>query len=365
MPNIRRNIALSRDRLIEPLTQFLNSLNSGLVPFRFSSLATPGPVMVTQMKPDFARRHPGLRPGQALVAAALLCGFACAALAQAPDVPIFKQGRRETQYDDQIRSISKELFRTGEVAKLTIVKEQLKRTSCRIELPAPRTAKLSSREICALARHSHLRIGWAFVCGKCDQWHANLAGGYLVSPDGVVATCYHVVQPGKEVKDGCLIAADENATVFPITEVLAADRYADAALLRVSVRDMSCLSLNTNVCPGDSAYCYSDPLDHRGYFSSGIVNRFYQFPGRRRFSSPESASYAPTRLNVSTDWAPGSSGSAVLDECGNAIGHVSTISAVADDEGSDSNETHTAGPTMIVFHEAVSARDLLRLIKSK
>ena len=32
------------------------------------------------------------------------------------------------------------------------------------------------------------------------------------------------------------------------------------------------------------------------------------------------------RVNVSTDWAPGSSGSAVLDQCGNVIGHVSTIS---------------------------------------
>ena len=36
------------------------------------------------------------------------------------------------------------------------------------------------------------------------------------------------------------------------------------------------------------------------------------------------------RLNVSTDWAPGSSGAAVLDERGNVIGHVSTISPMSE-----------------------------------
>ncbi len=121
--------------------------------------------------------------------------------------------------------------------------------------------------------------------------------------------------------------------------------------------------MNTNVYPGDTAYCYSDPLDHRGFFSQGIVNRFYQFPGRRPFSAPASAAYAPTRLDVATAWAPGSSGSAVLDECGNVIGHVSTIAAFGEGEPSDAQPSAPAvQPAMIVFHEAVSARDVLRLV---
>ena len=293
---------------------------------------------------------------------ALFVGTSFSLVAQGPDVPVYRQGRRETQYEDTIRAAAKDLYRTGTVAKLELVKEQLKRTSCSVELPSPRTGKLNSREICSLARKSHLRVGWAYLCGKCEHWHANLAGGYVVA-DGVVATCYHVVQPGKEIKEGCLVAADEDANVFGVTEVLAAHRYSDSCLLRVDIKGFPALSLSTNVFPGDVAYCYSDPLDHRGYFSSGIVNRFYQFPGRRRFSAPESANYAPTRLNVSTDWAPGSSGSAVLDECGNAIGHVSTISALADEEPGEAGEPSSSGPTMIVFHEAVSARDVLRLVQ--
>ncbi len=297
-------------------------------------------------------------------ALALLCLLPWPSPAQAPDVPVLKQGRKESEQDDKISEAARKLFNAGKAANLEEIKTQLKRTSCRLELPKPSNTRLSSRELCIVARRSHLRVGWCYLCGKCDQWHINLAGGYALTTNGLIATCYHVVQPGKEVKEGCLVAADETGEVLPVSEILAANRYSDVCIARVEGKSLQPLPLNINVYPGDVAYCYSDPLDHKGYFSHGIVNRFYQFPGRRSFSAPESASYAPTRLNVSTDWAPGSSGSAVLDECGNAIGHVSTISAVEGEEDSEVDKPRTAGPTMIVFHEAVSAKDVLVLIDS-
>lgn len=301
--------------------------------------------------------------GAFLLVSALLCCPFDAVLAQAPDVPIYKQGRKESDQDKNVSAAAKEIYDGGRVPKLDEIKEQLKRTSCRLDLPAVSTRPLSAREIYIAARESHLRVGWCYLCSSCDQWHVNLAGGYVIAKSGAVATCYHVVEPRKEIKQGCLVAADDHGTVLPVTEVLAANRYADACVLRVEGQAMRPLALNTNVYPGDMAYCFSDPLDHRGYFSHGVVNRFYQFPSRRGFSAPASSAYAPTRLNVSTDWAPGSSGSAVLDECGNVIGHVSTISAIEDEEESNTDNPRASGPTMIVFHEAVSAKDILRLVK--
>ncbi|HWX21510.1 MAG TPA: serine protease [Candidatus Binatia bacterium] len=283
--------------------------------------------------------------------------------AQSPDVPIFKQGRMESQEQAKIESASKNLFTAGDALKLAEVKEQLKRTSCQLDLPAPKTARLTAREICASARNGHLRVGWAYFCNKCEDWHINLAGGYSLTTNGAVATCYHVVQPVHEIRDGCLVAADEAGNVFPVKEILAANRYSDACIVQVEGSGFKPLPLNTNAQPGDAVYCYSDPLDHRGYFSDGIVNRFYQFPGRRPFSAPRSAGFAPMRLNVSTDWAPGSSGSAVLDEYANVIGHVSTIATVSEEEDLDAGVVRFPGPTMIVFHEAVAARDVLLLIK--
>jgi len=286
------------------------------------------------------------------------------AFGQAPDVPIFKQGRMESQEQEKISSDSRNLFTAGDALKLAAVREQLKRTNCQLALPPAGTIRLTPRQVCASARSSHLRVGWAYFCTKCEDWHINLAGGYALTTNGAVATCYHVVQPVHEIRDGCLVAADEAGDVFPVKEILAANRYSDACILKVEGTGFKPLPLNTNVQPGDPAFCYSDPLDHRGYFSDGIVNRFYQFPGRRPFSAPRSASFSPMRLNVSTDWAPGSSGSAVLDEFGNAIGHVSTIATVTEEEDLEAGVLRFPGPTMIVFHEAVAARDVLLLIKA-
>ncbi len=147
--------------------------------------------------------------------------------AQAPDVPVYRQGRQESQYEDQIRTAARDLFARGSVIRLTTIQEQLKHTSCELDLPAPATRKLAPREICAAARRSHFRVGWVFLCTQCEDWHVNLAGGYALTTNGAIATCYHVVQPDSKMKMGCLVAADESGKVFGVTEVLAANRYSD------------------------------------------------------------------------------------------------------------------------------------------
>lgn len=266
--------------------------------------------------------------------------------------------------ESRICDAAKAFFDSSNAVRLAEVKKQLRRASCELTLPAPNTTKLSTRQVCMMAEQGHVRIGWAYITAKSNVWQVNLAGGYLLTADGAVATCYHVVQPETAIKEGCLIAADETGKVFAVTEVLAANRYSDAAIVRIAGQGFKPLPLNTNVYPGDAAFCFSDPLEQRGFFSAGVVNRFYQFPGRRSIAASEDTPYyAPTRLNVSTDWAPGSSGSAVLDEFANVIGHVSTISAVSEDAISEEN-IRIRGPTMIVFHEAVSASDVLLLIRA-
>ena len=74
------------------------------------------------------------------------------------------------------------------------------------------------------------------------------------------------------------------------------------------------------------------------------------------------------RINVSTDWAPGSSGAAILDGAGNVIGHVATIRALfgkapthsADDQP---GATGTGSPAMAMnIHEAIPAKSVLGII---
>jgi hypothetical protein len=86
--------------------------------------------------------------------------------------------------------------------------------------------------------------------------------------------------------------------------------------------------------------------------------------GRARAGTRALAAAGPTRLNVSTDWAPGSSGSAVLDECGNVIGHVANISTPRAETPARTEDAKVPKPAPIVFQEAVTARDVLRLIRT-
>lgn len=273
--------------------------------------------------------------------------------AQATDVPIVRDGNGPSP---QFIEAAKKLRDSGKLLGLEKVKEQLSRSACELDLPAAATKVLTGGEIWSRARKSHIRVGFLYLCSKCDHLHLNLAGGYALTADGAVATCYHVMQP-KDIKEGHAIAALDGEVLLPVTEVLAGNRETDVCIVRVQTdKPLEPLPLSTAVRPGDDAWCYSDPYGRSSYFSKGIVNRFYQ----------QNKDTSRVRMNVSTDWAPGSSGSAVLDSFGNAIGHVSEISA----QGSRAATAKDASPakvgeTYIVFHDAVRAADVLALIKPK
>lgn len=246
-----------------------------------------------------------------------------------------------------------EAIKTGGFMKNEAVIAQMKQPKPgRIILSEPATKPLSSREMAKLAKDGHLRAGWYFRCTRCDKMHLNLAGAYAIAPD-VAATANHVLEPPANLKEGWLILVNEQDEFFAATSVLAANAAMDAALLRVTAGGMKSLPVRSDVELGDRAYCYSDPLGRRRYFSDGIVNRIY--------SLNESKDPVQQRINVSTDWAQGSSGSCVLDDCGNIIGHVARIQTFNSNPPSKTAQASTG--TTLVLHEAIPAQALMHLIK--
>lgn len=167
------------------------------------------------------------------------------------------------------------------------------------------------------------------------------------------------------MREGYLVAANEAGNAFPASEILAANRYSDVCILKINGAGFTPLALNTDVFPGDTVYCFSNPQGRRGYFSQGIVNRFFKLPERRLPNEPGAPFFAPTRIDVSVDWSTGSSGAPVLDEFGNAIGHVSTMLGEGDDGTANARPAREAASVSVVFHEAVSARDVMALVKSR
>jgi len=274
------------------------------------------------------------------------------ASAQGTGVPIYTRPGSE---EAEIKLAAKKLRDAGELVRETVLTNQFTRRSCELSLPPPGQRTLPSRELWAIARAAHLRVGWYFLCTQCHHWHLELAAGYPLTRDGAVATCFHVIELPRTLQQGYLIAATEAGVVYPVREILAASAPADVAIIRVSGAKLTPLPLSTKVYPGDRCVCLSDPLGEDGYYSEGIVSRFLHPREQGKVNQ------SVLRLNVTTDWAKGSSGSAVLDACGNAIGHVTAIATLSDRSANHDGEG--AGPVLITLHEAVSARDVLALIR--
>lgn len=328
----------------------------------------------------------------AAVLALVVLPAAPSLLAQAPGVPVYAEGPG-TRPMAALRTAAKKLKASGELLSQGAMAKQLDRKGCSLELPPASARKLDARELWQRARKAHIRVGWYYLCNDCKRWHVDLSGGYAITKDAV-ATCAHVIGDGKDatMKEGYLIAADDDDHLYAVKEVLAVNAATDTAILRLATDQLQSLPLGSDVVPGDPVVCFSDPMDRRGVFSTGIVSRFMRRPFLREEElTPDQRKHpatveSPVWVQVSADWAPGSSGSAVLDACGNAIGHVSEIEPILD-EGDDvplsvdedgeepeqavkpekTDADATAPPlqqgTVIVFHDAIAASNVRALVR--
>lgn len=231
-----------------------------------------------------------------------------------------------------------------------------------LQLPALRERLL--RSVCV--------VGQYFRCTECDGWHASASSGFAVTADGLVATCFHVLEEDpvelaegrEELPSPYLFVADWRGRVFPVTEVAAADASHDVAVLRCGATGLEPLPLRTGARTGERVACLSNPDHWFAVFTEGIVARRYVVrgpaPGSESEAETAHAAAPPgpgsTYLQVTCDFAGGSSGAPVVDLAGNVLGlaqSTSTLSSFA--PGSD------YGEVQMVARTAVPVEALLRL----
>lgn len=314
----------------------------------------------------------------AAVIAAIFC--AAPASAQAPGVRIESNDHPEFSREVLDRAAALVLSGAAPLEVRQVRRLLVQPRPAAFDLPPASAEPLPPAEIARRARAAQVRIGWYYHCGSCDVWHLSLSGGYAVARGGVVATCQHSIDPHgfEEMDEGYLVAVDEADRVRPVTSILAADAAADVVLVKVEGVDLTPLPLSTDVSPGDAAHVLSDPLGHSGHFSTGSVNRFYwRAPDQPSPAAPRGGRPWPEGrrdlhtvegvrrlvMSVSSEWAPGSSGCAVLDACGNAIGQVSTINPVRESEPGDESDRFD-GAVLITLHDATPARVVRLLAES-
>ncbi|MDP0492093.1 MAG: serine protease [Verrucomicrobiota bacterium JB023] len=164
-------------------------------------------------------------------------------------------------------------------------------------------------------------ISAVYDCGKCDKWHAaGFATAWAIGQDGVFCTNYHVFAGMKGEMAAVVSVTGE---VYPITEVLLADKLNDIAIFRARAEGISTLPIVKEPEPvGAPVYCVSHP-DRRFYTHTyGEISRYY-FKRTNKRKAPKVPFMA-----ITADYARGSSGGPILNSHNEVVGIVSNTSGI-------------------------------------
>jgi hypothetical protein len=290
----------------------------------------------------------------ALVLAGVL--FAAAGMAAAPDVVI-----DDEEYAARITEEAAKLLQERKLASMASLREQVRTKGFALKPAAPARQKLEPPELCDRLRQSTLAVGSYYKCPECGEWHFNGSAGFVVG-NGIVCTCCHVVTGEDDgVKESYLVAADVAGHVYPVDSVVAADTGSDTCFLKIETCHLKPLPLRANVRSGERVYCLSHPGGYYFMFTQGMIARLNRRPnevldqqGRTNglFTRPI------LFLNVTAEFAPGSSGAPVVDEAGNVVGQVASLADAGDPKPGDTN---TPPSPSVPIRFCTATQEILRL----
>lgn len=258
-------------------------------------------------------------------------------------VPLAVNDRR---LQDSILKAAEGFINSGRATKMPALIGQLGQKSCRLKLPKPSRKERSVSLIYAQNKPGVLVMAGIFKCDKCAHWHAGCASGFVLTDSGVAVTNYHVLNAPK---NETLVAATDDGRVLPVQSVLAASEADDIAIVQLAGDHLQPLPLSADAPVGSKVCAISHPDGQYYTLTEGIISRYCM----RSVKSTE-----VPQMAITADFARGSSGGPIFDDCGNAVGMVaSTVSIYyTNDNGKKEN-------LQMVLKHCVPAASVLHLIE--
>ncbi len=210
-----------------------------------------------------------------------------------------------------------ELIKRPDVLGNEQLSELLKSCPAVAPLPLPSVDAPSESHRYQSMVESSVMIGTIYDCGRCNFLHANIAGGVVVSSDGLVLTNYHVVMRKEPGVKG-LLAMTSDGRVCPIVEIVAASELEDVALIRIQSDEplLPAKIADHPPMPTERICVLSHPRNEFFVLTEGQVSRF---------SKPTMPGDHATWMEITAEFAGGSSGSGVFNERAELVGLVSRI----------------------------------------
>jgi len=207
-------------------------------------------------------------------------------------------------------------------------KKQLSNKQCDVRFKEASTIQVEGYEFFRQFRQGVLMMGKMYKCDHCPEDHISTASAFVISEDGICATNYHVLKsydPSRPNDYITQFVMDYEQNMYPVIEVLAASKQDDLAIFRIDTKGklMSALRIGQEQGAGEAINLISHPA-HRFYtYTQGHIDRKYIKPGSTKI-----------RQSISAEFAKGSSGAPIMDNCGNVVGVVAgTQNIYYDQEG--------------------------------
>ena len=229
-----------------------------------------------------------------------------------------------------IRGISV-LIENNQTVPLTELNKQLKQAvGSKAKIPKVASFAYDPHSLYQLCKPSTLIVARLYKCGRCTNWHSGSATGFPLTNDGIFATNYHVI----EQTDGKTLAVmDTEENIYPVTEVLAADKDSDVAIVRAKGARFRPLPLGEPAKIGSNVHVISHPDGMFYYYSKGVVSLYDRLKANPRMEW----------MAISADYARGSSGAAVLNDSGEVVGMVASTITINYDREKETNPQMVVG----------------------
>ena len=160
---------------------------------------------------------------------------------------------------DHLSKVGARLHKAGKTKGDAELRKQLDRKTCELTLPTTADDPVSDRELYCRACDSVFIVCSLYKDESHGDWQTSLATAFVVTEDGVLSTSCHVFD-NKDTADA-IVVMDVKKNVYPVTELLAANKLTDTCLFRIDAQNLKPLPLAEDAVPGANARVVGHPGD--------------------------------------------------------------------------------------------------------
>ena len=194
-----------------------------------------------------------------------------------------------------------------------------------------------------------LVVAGIYKCKVCGKFHPSPAGGIVLTAGGIAVTNYHVVE---NPENTTLVAMTSDQRVVPVKAVLAASKLYDLAIIQLDGKGFSPLQLTSGAPVGSDIFALTHAAGHFYDLSRGIISR-------RAMTEHTTLEDGVPILEITADYARGSSGCPILNAAGQVVGMVRYTTSVyyTEENGNQRN-------LQMVIKACATSEEILKMVSA-